>query len=86
MLNMTKIELELTSDSDMYLFFEKSLRGKIRYICKRPNKANNKYLKSYDTKQESKHIIYLDANNLYDYAISNWCYNYYIYNWWIHMD
>ena len=27
-------------------------------------------MKSYDPKQESKHIIYLDANNLYGYAMS----------------
>ena len=32
-------------------------------------KAHNKYLKSCDQKQESKHII-LDANNLYGYAMS----------------
>ena len=32
--------------------------------------ANNKYLKPYDTKQESKRIIYLNANNLYGYAMS----------------
>ena len=37
----------------------------IRYI-----KANNKYLKSYDPKQESKHIMHLDANNLYGYSMS----------------
>ena len=34
------------------------------------SKANNKYLKSYDPKQESKHIIYLEVNNLYGYAMS----------------
>ena len=33
-------------------------------------KANNKYLKSYDPKQKLKPIIYLDANNLYGYAMS----------------
>ena len=33
-------------------------------------KTNDKYLKSYDPKQESKHVIYLDANNLYGYAMS----------------
>ena len=33
-------------------------------------KPKNKYLKSYDPKQESKHIIHLDANNLYSYAMS----------------
>ena len=40
------------------------------YISKRYSKINNKYLKSYDSKQESKHIIYLDANNLYGYTMS----------------
>ena len=29
--------------------------------------ANNKYLKSCDPNQEAKHIIYVDANNLYGY-------------------
>ena len=41
------------------------------YISNGYNKANNKYSKSYDPKQESKHIIYLDANALYGYATSN---------------
>ena len=39
------------------------------YISNRYSKVNNKYLKSYDPKQESKHI-YLDTNNLYGYAMS----------------
>ena len=39
-------------------------------ISNRYRKANNKYLKSYEPKQESKHIIYLDANNFYGYAMS----------------
>ena len=34
------------------------------------NKVNNKYLKPYDPKQESKHSIYLDANDLYGHAMS----------------
>ena len=70
MLNMTKIKLELISDPDMYIFFEKGMRGDVSYVSNRHSKANNKYLKSYDPKQESKHIIYLDANNLYGYAMS----------------
>ena len=32
--------------------------------------ANNKCLQSYDPKQESKHIIYLDAINMYGYTMS----------------
>ena len=70
MLNMTKIKLELISDPDMYIFFEKGMRGGVSYISNRYSKANNKYLKSYDPTQESKHIIYLDENNLYGYAMS----------------
>ena len=70
MLNMKKVELELIPDLDMYIFFEKGKRGGVSYISNRYSKANNKYLKSYDPKQESKHIIYLDANNLYVYAMS----------------
>ena len=53
----------------MYMFFEKGTRGGVSYISNRYSKANNKYLKSYDTKQKSKHIIFLDANNLYGYAM-----------------
>ena len=70
MLNMTKVELELISDPDIYIFFEKGTRGGVSYISNRYSKDNNKYLKSYDSNQESKHIIYLDANNLYGYAMS----------------
>ena len=57
MLNMTKVKLELITDPDMYIFFEKGIRGQVSYISNRYSRANNKYLKSYDQKQESKHII-----------------------------
>ena len=67
---MTKAELELTPYPNMYIFFEKGTRVGVSYISKRYIKANNKYLKFYDSKQELKHIIYLDANNLDDYAMS----------------
>ena len=70
MLNMTKVKLELISDPGMYIFSEKGIRGGGSHISNRYSKANNKYLKSYDPKQESKHIIYLDVNNLYGYAMS----------------
>ena len=53
----------------MYIFFEKGTRGGISYISNRYSKVNNKYLKYYDPKQESKHITYLDANNLYGYTM-----------------
>ena len=64
MLNMTEIELELTSGIDMSLCVEKEMRGGISYIAKRFSKSNNKYMKSYDDSKPSKYIMYLDANNL----------------------
>ena len=67
---MTKNKLELISDPDMYIFFEIGMRSGVSYISNRYSKATNKYLKSYDPKQESEHIIYLDANILYGYAMS----------------
>ena len=54
----------------MFIFFEKGTRVGIFNISNRYIKANNKYLKTYDPKQESKHIMYVDANNLYGYATS----------------
>ena len=69
MLNTRKVELEFNSHADMHLFFEKGMRGGVSYITKRYSKTNNKYLKTYDSKQKSKHIIYLDQNNLYGYAM-----------------
>ena len=63
MLNMTKIELGLISDADMYLVFEKDMTSRVSYISKRYRQAYNKYLKSFDPKQKPKHIMYLDAIN-----------------------
>ena len=68
-LNITKVGLEPIADFDMYLFFEKGIRGGVSYISKKYSKANNKYLKPYDPKQESSDIIYLDANNLYGHVM-----------------
>ena len=69
-LKMTKINLELISVPDIYVFFEKGITGGISYISNRCSKSSNKYLKYYDQKQESKHVINLDANNLCGYAMS----------------
>ena len=54
----------------MHLFIEKEMRGSISYIAKRCGKANNIYMKSYDSSKESKFVKYLDANNLYGWAMS----------------
>ena len=71
MLKVTGAELEKISDIDMYLFIEKRLRGGISYIAKRYAKANNKYMRDYDSKP-STFIAYLDKNNLYGWAMSEY--------------
>ena len=72
MLKMTGVKLEKISDIDKYLFIEKGLRGGISYIAKRYTKANNKYMNDYDPKKSSTFISYLDMNNLYGWAMSEY--------------
>ena len=72
MLKMTEIELELISDIDMHLFIENGMRGGISYTAQIYGKANNKYMKCYDSSRESKYITYFDANNLYGWPRSQY--------------
>ena len=67
MLKLTKIELELISDSDMYLFLMDTIRGGISVCNKKHVVADNKYIDK-NTKN-NKYILYLDTNNLYGYSM-----------------
>ena len=71
LLKHTGIELELLTNVDKHLFFERAKRGGISSVGhQRYFKANNKYLPDYDPQQPSSYIMYLDANNLYGWAMS----------------
>ena len=61
MLKMNKIELEKINDPDKYMFFEQGKRGGVSYINKR-----------YSEVSKNKHILYLDMNDLYGHAMSQY--------------
>ena len=69
-LKKTNIKLELLTDYNMLLMVEAGIRGRICHSIHRHPKANNKYMKNYDKNEESSYIQYLDANNLYGWAMS----------------
>ena len=60
LLKMTKINLELLTDIDMYLMFERSERGGISQVC----------AKRYSKSVGDISIKYFDANNLYGWAMA----------------
>lgn len=68
LLKLTGIKLELMTD--MSQFIEKGLRGGTSYISNRYGKASNKFMKDYNDNELSKYTMYLDANNVYSWAMS----------------
>ena len=54
----------------MYRMVEIGLRGGMSYIAFRYSKPNYKYMCDYDKDKESSYLTYLDASNLYGWAMS----------------
>ena len=70
-LKKTSIRLELLLDPDMLLMFERGIRGGISQSVHRWAQANNPYMGSeYDSSKPTRYLQYLDANNLYGWAMS----------------
>ena len=55
---------------DMHLMIERGMRGGISMVSKRYAKANNPRVEGFDPAQSTNYITYLDANNLYGWAMS----------------
>ena len=55
---------------DMHLMIERGVRGGISMVSKRYAKANNPRAEGYDSTLPMNYITYLDANNLYGWAMS----------------
>ena len=70
-LKKTGVNLELLQDPNMLLMFERGIRGGITQLVHRWAIANNAYMGyEYDTSKPTEYLQYLDANNLYGWAMS----------------
>ena len=71
MLLKTGISLQQMSDLQVLDIMERQKKGGLTFVgAKRHVVANNKYMENYDSNKESNYIMYLDANNLYGWAMS----------------
>ena len=70
MLKLTDCSLELVSDPEIFSTIDPGIRGGVSMITHRHASANNPYISSYQPEEERSYIIYLDANNLYGWAMS----------------
>ena len=53
----------------MLLMIEEGIRGSISQAIHKYAKANNKFMKNYNENILSSFLMYLDANNLYGWAM-----------------
>eukprot|EP00102_Acyrthosiphon_pisum_P017244 XP_008188546.1 PREDICTED: uncharacterized protein LOC103310883 [Acyrthosiphon pisum] len=68
-LKITEVELELLSDYDQLLMTEAAIRGGLTQASMRYAQANNNKVPDYDSSKPESWIAYLDATNLYGWAM-----------------
>ena len=70
-LKHTGIRLELLTDPDMLLMFERGIRGGITQAVCKYESANNKYMgDKFDPNEDTTYLQYLDVNNFHGWAMS----------------
>ena len=69
-MKITDIKLQLLTDPEIHLFFESNLRGGISTISHRYARSNIPGTPSFDPTNPASYILYIDANNLYGWASS----------------
>ena len=69
-LKKTEVKHLLLTFADMLLMERKGIRGRMCHVIHWYAKANNKYLKDYDTNSKTSYLIYCDFSNLYGWTVS----------------
>ena len=68
-LKMADVELDLLTDIDQHLFIEEGIRGGVEMISHQYARANSSDMEIYNANKRNNCIMYLDANNLYEWAM-----------------
>ena len=69
-LKKTGVKVESLADINMLLMVGKGSRDGICHVINRYAKVSNKYMKNCNKSKEPSYLMYLDANNLYGWAVS----------------
>ena len=68
-LKMTRVKLELLTSNDILMMVNEGINSGICHAIHRYAKVNNKYMKGYNKNTELSYLMYLDANNMYGWAM-----------------
>ena len=69
-LRMTDVKLDTLTDIDQHLFIKEGINGGVAMTSHQYAQANAPGMENYDAIKCSSYIMYLDANNLYGWEMS----------------